>query len=383
MKRLRQDLNYLTSAGLLVVAIVTILTGVVAHLWDLNDFVYHTYAGYVMVVFALAHVCLNWGRMVGYARFRLSRKRSMPRTLSGSAGRDSPAGSTVPVTMERTPPVQAARHVVISRRGFVGLLLGGLGGIAMGRGLRQQPIIPGGTDLGVVYHEWSKPGVIEVLGTITNWGQKPPLYKEYPQAPQINLPTPSAERGLATEEAIRRRRSTRDYSGAPMTLQELSRLLFYVGGINGERWGHRLRAAPSSGALYPIEVYPVVHSVEGLSPGLYHYGVKNHSLAQLRLADLRDEVVHQGVMQQFLGQANIVLFFTVIFQRMRWKYQDRTYRYGLLEAGHLGQNVYLAATSMGLGACAIGAFMDDQVNAMLGVDSKEEAAIYMLAVGKV
>ena len=127
----------------------------------------------------------------------------------------------------------------------------------------------------------------------------------------------------------------------------------------------------------------MVHKVEGLAPGVYHYGVKDHSLAQLRVADLRDAVVRQGVMQEFLGQANLVLFFTVIFQRMRWKYHDRTYRYGLLEAGHLGQNVYLAATSMGLGACAIGAFADDQVNTMLGVDGQEEAAVYMLAVGKV
>ena len=73
---------------------------------------------------------------------------------------------------------------------------------------------------------------------------------------------------------------------------------------------------------------------------------------------------------------------TVIYQRMRWKYQDRTYRYGLIEAGHIGQNLYLAATSMGLGACSVGAFMDDAINAMLGVDGTEEAAIYMLAVGK-
>jgi SagB-type dehydrogenase family enzyme len=205
----------------------------------------------------------------------------------------------------------------------------------------------------------------------------------YPQAPQISLPVPSAEHGLTTEEAIQRRRSTRDYSGARMTLPELSRLLYHVGGINNERWGTRLRTAPSSGALYPIELYAVVHAVDGLSAGLYHYGVQNHSLAQLRVADLREAVVRQGVMQDFIGQANVVFFFSIILQRMRWKYQDRAYRYGLIEAGHLGQNVYLTATSMGLGACAIGAFMDDQVNAMLGVDGTEEAAIYMLTVGKV
>lgn len=88
-------------------------------------------------------------------------------------------------------------------------------------------------------------------------------------------------------------------------------------------------------------------------------------------------------MQDFLGDANVVLFLTVIFQRMRFKYQDRTYRYGLIEAGHLGQNAYLAATSMGLGACAIGAFLDDDMNRMLGVDGRTEAAVYMLSVGTV
>ena len=88
-------------------------------------------------------------------------------------------------------------------------------------------------------------------------------------------------------------------------------------------------------------------------------------------------------MQDFLGQANLVLVFTTILQRLRWKYQERSYRYALLEAGHLGQNVYLAGTSMGMGVCAVGAFLDDELNAMLEVDGEDEAAIYMLAVGKI
>ncbi len=159
--------------------------------------------------------------------------------------------------------------------------------------------------------------------------------------------------------------------------------MYYTGGINAERWGHGLRSAPSAGALYPIEVYLVVHRVEGLKPGLYHYGVRDHALELVRASDLRGEIVRHGLMQEFLGQANLVLVFTAIFQRLRWKYQERTYRYALLEAGHLGQNVYLAATSMGMGACAVGAFLDDDLNAMLGVDGQHEAAIYMLSVGKV
>jgi SagB-type dehydrogenase family enzyme len=92
--------------------------------------------------------------------------------------------------------------------------------------------------------------------------------------------------------------------------------------------------------------------------------------------------MQQGLMQDYLGQVSAVVFLTMIMQRMRFRYQDRTYRYGLLEAGHLGQNLYLAATSMGLGACAIGAFMDDDINRMLGVDGVEEAAVYMLALGR-
>jgi SagB-type dehydrogenase family enzyme len=168
-----------------------------------------------------------------------------------------------------------------------------------------------------------------------------------------------------------------------MTLEELSQLLYYTGGITGEHWGHKLRAAPSAGALYPIEIYVVVHRVEDLQPGLYHYAVKDHALELLRSRDLRGEIVRCGLMQGFLGQANVVLVFTAILQRLRWKYRERAYRYALLEAGHLGQNVYLVATSMGVGACAVGAFEDDDLNAILGVDGKEEAAIYMLAVGKV
>jgi SagB-type dehydrogenase family enzyme len=167
-----------------------------------------------------------------------------------------------------------------------------------------------------------------------------------------------------------------------MTVEELSRVLALGGGISADRWGNARRTAPSSGALYPIELYPVVHNVDGLERGLYHYAVREHALEQIRIEDLREHVVEQGLMQEFLGQCGAVVFLTQILQRMRFRYQDRSYRYGLVEVGHIGQNIYLAAASMGLGACAIGAFMDDEINAMLGVDGTEEAAIYMIAVGR-
>jgi SagB-type dehydrogenase family enzyme len=84
-----------------------------------------------------------------------------------------------------------------------------------------------------------------------------------------------------------------------------------------------------------------------------------------------------------LGQAGVCFVLSAVFQRTRWKYRERTYRYVLLEAGHIGQNLYLAATSMGLGACAVGAFLDDELNDLLGVDGKEEAALYLISVGRV
>jgi SagB-type dehydrogenase family enzyme len=84
-----------------------------------------------------------------------------------------------------------------------------------------------------------------------------------------------------------------------------------------------------------------------------------------------------------LGQAQVCFVLSAIFQRTRWKYHERTYRYVLLEAGHIGQNLYLAATSMGLGACAVGAFLDDKLNDLLAVDGEEEAALYLISVGRV
>jgi len=370
-------------------AIATGLTGVIADVWDLNDFWYHTLAGYVMGALAIVHVWLNWGKLAAYARFRLSRRprvsvqRSPPPVPAPAA---ASASAPHPSAIDHAPGsglVRAAGAFALSRRGLIGLSAGAVGGWLFGRGLRPPPVIPQGSDVGVVYHQWSKPGVLDVLGSVAEWGQQPPLYKTYPGAATVSLPPPRLDGGLPTEEAIARRRSVRDYSGELMDRDELSRILFLMSGITTDQWGAAHRTAPSSGALYPIEIYPVVHQVDGVEPGVYHYGFQGHRLELVRPGDMRESVVDQGLMQEYLGQCNLVFFLTMIMQRMRFRYKDRAYRYGLLEAGHIGQNLYLAATSMGLGACAIGAFMDDPINEMLGVDGVEEAAVYMLAAGKV
>ncbi|HEX2884210.1 MAG TPA: SagB family peptide dehydrogenase [Candidatus Limnocylindria bacterium] len=371
MRRLRQDVDWLVSAGLLVSATATAVTGIVADVWDLNDFWYHTVAGYVMGGFAMAHVALNWGRLTSYARFRLRPNRQFA----------SRAPSVRDQTPEPVAPGALVSRMALSRRGLLGMAIGGIGGWLVGRGLRPRPQIAAGADVGVVYHEWSKPGVIDALGTVASWGQFPELYKRYPDAPRVALPDPRLEDGPPTASTIAARRSTRTYAPTPTTLQELGDLLFLTTGISADRWGNARRTAPSSGALYPIETYAVVHNVAGLERGVYHYAVREHELELLRAGDHRARVVDQGLGQEFLGECGAVLFLTQILQRMRPKYQDRSYRYGLLEAGHIGENGYLAAVSLGLGACGVGAFMDDDMNAMLGVDGVEEAAVYMLAVG--
>jgi SagB-type dehydrogenase family enzyme len=384
MTRHLRDLDFLTSVGLLVTGIAAAVTGIVADLWDLNDFWYHTLSGYLMAAFAVVHVLFNRQRLMGYARFRWRSLREPARPTPAPA---TAAPARVPRAREADPAPTTFGRAVLTRRGLLGLGIGAVGGLLLGRGLRPPPPIEAGSDVGVIYHQWSKPGIIDALGTLASWGSPVELYKMHPGAPLIALPALGASDapsgGPSAAQAIARRRSVRTYADRPMSLDELARLLYLSNGITAGLHGNARRAAPSSGALYAIEIYAVVHNVNGLEPGVYHYAPRDHALEQLRTGDFRQPVVDQAIGQEFLGTCGVVLFRTVILQRMRPKYQDRSYRYGLLEAGHIGENAYLAAASMGLGACGIGAFMDDSINGMLGVDGVEEAAVYMLAAGHV
>jgi SagB-type dehydrogenase family enzyme len=127
----------------------------------------------------------------------------------------------------------------------------------------------------------------------------------------------------------------------------------------------------------------VVHDVSGLERGVYHYVPREHALERLRVMDARAAMVVAGVGQEMMGLAQTCLVLSAIFQRTRWRYRERTYRYVLLEAGHIAQNVYLAATSLGLGACAVGAFLDDELNRLLGLDGDQEAVLYVITVGRI
>jgi SagB-type dehydrogenase family enzyme len=141
------------------------------------------------------------------------------------------------------------------------------------------------------------------------------------------------------------------------------------------------RTAPSAGALYPIETYVAVSRVAGIDAGLYHVDVRTQALEQVRAGPVAGDLMLAGLGQQFLRNAPAVFVLTGLFQRTRWKYHERHYRYICWEGGHAAQNLYLAAEAAGLGACMVGAFFDGMLNGLLRIDGRHEAALGLVAVG--
>ena len=208
----------------------------------------------------------------------------------------------------------------------------------------------------------------------------PAKYKTYPDTARTLLPTP-VHSGLSVEDALRQRRSVRNYSSTPMTLADLSQLLWAAQGVTGKTFDHLLRPAPSAGALYPYEIYVVAMNVDSLDPGIYHYAVRSHELELVKKGKFRNEVSEAALEQKMMGDADVTFILSALFDRTRHRYGDRGFRYIYIEAGHISQNIYLQAVSLGLGSVAVGAFHDDKTNELIGVTGKNEAAIYMHAVG--
>ncbi len=210
---------------------------------------------------------------------------------------------------------------------------------------------------------------------------RPSLYKEYPGARKIRLPPPGTPVLSSFAEMLSRRRSVREYSARPLHLEEISFLLWASSGIQRREEGHAFRTVPSAGALYPIDTYVIAHRVEGIGPGVYHYGVRDHHLEEVAPGDFRADLTRAALFQEFCSEAGAAFVWTAIFSRAKWKYRQRAYRYVYLDAGHIAQNLALAAVGLGLGTCQVAAFFDDEMNALLGVDGVEESVIYLSAVG--
>ena len=185
------------------------------------------------------------------------------------------------------------------------------------------------------------------------------------------------------EDIILQRRTIREYSSEQMTFNEASKLLYFANGITQKNSLYKnFRAAPSAGALYPIEIYLVSNGVSDLRDGLYWFNVKNNSLVIKRKGSFANEIAQFCYGQRFIAQAEAIFLMTAVWRRTTGVYGERGRRYVILDAGHIAQNIYLEATALGLAPCAIGAFNDNQINAFLEVKSSEESCVYIMVVGK-
>jgi SagB-type dehydrogenase family enzyme len=194
---------------------------------------------------------------------------------------------------------------------------------------------------------------------------------------------PSTPLRMPLGTAIARRRSLRAFGGRPLQLAQLAALLRAGYGVTGTLEAgdetQPLRAAPSGGALYPLEISVAARRVDGLDSGLYHFDPLDDVLEVVRREP--PAVAAATPFAEAAGTAAAVIVVSAVFWRSRFKYGLRGYRFVLLEAGHVSQNVLLAATSLGLGAVPLGGFYDRRVDELLGVNGVDESALYLICIG--
>jgi len=198
------------------------------------------------------------------------------------------------------------------------------------------------------------------------------------QASVINLPEPRYDSDVSIEQSLLNRRSIRSYTGEPLTLQEVSQLLWAAQGITDPGG---LRTAPSAGALYPLELYLVVGDVEDLTSGVYRYEPDGHQLVKTMDGDQRAGLAEAALGQSWVEEGAISIVFTGVYERTTGKYGERGIRYVHIEVGHAAQNLCLQATAMGLGVVTVGAFSDEQVTELLNLP-EDEQPLYIIPVGR-
>lgn len=209
-------------------------------------------------------------------------------------------------------------------------------------------------------------------------------FKTYPRLDKIdlnNMKVPASK----LRELMHNRRSIRQFSGLSISKNELIFLLSSSCGLIslGGSYDDSRRPYPSAGARYPLEVYTIMLNCEEVKRGLYHYNVKENFLELLLEKDLNSWLIKVMGGAKWIKDVAVVFIITGVLDRTRIKYGDRGYRYILLEAGHLGQNICLLATEMGLGSCPIGGYIDDEVNKLLDINLQKEVALYLIAVGRI
>ena len=194
----------------------------------------------------------------------------------------------------------------------------------------------------------------------------------------ISLPEPVQDSDTSIEEALRIRRSTRSYNNKPLTLAEVSQLLWAAQGITSPRG---LRTAPSAGALYPLEIYVVAGNVDDLPDSVYKYRPDKHELTRVLDGDKRNGLCSAALGQTSVRNAAAVIVISAAYDRTTVKYGDRGITYVHMESGHAAQNVFLQAVPLNLGTVVIGAFYDDAVKKVLKMPESEHP-LYIMPVGR-
>lgn len=205
--------------------------------------------------------------------------------------------------------------------------------------------------------------------------------------PLVDLPKPETLDFGDTNlrKVIEDRRTIRHYSDTPLSLAELAYLLWLTQGIveiNPKR-NVPLRTVPSAGCRHPFETYLAINRVEGLQPGLYRYASSTHQLVLLEPDEqFSDKLAEACLGQRHVATSAVNFIWAAVTERTTWRYSERSYRYFYLDAGHVCQNLHLAAESIDCGLCAIGAYDDDAVDGLMGFSPPEMFVCYMATVGK-
>lgn len=193
----------------------------------------------------------------------------------------------------------------------------------------------------------------------------------------IPLPPPRLDGRVSVEQALQQRRSVREFSGAPLALDDLGQLLWAAQGVTR---ADGLRTAPSAGALYPLELVVVAGNVTGLAPGAYAYAPARHALTLLAAGDRRAAVAAAALNQRWMEAAPALIVFCAVPPRTTRKYGSRGIQYIYIETGHAAQNVFLEAQALQLGAAAVGAFDEAQLARALPL-AAGWAPLYLMPVG--
>jgi SagB-type dehydrogenase family enzyme len=193
----------------------------------------------------------------------------------------------------------------------------------------------------------------------------------------IDLPPPSFDGKISVETALVKRRSVRSFSRKPLSLQDISQLLWSAQGITSPR-GYR--TAPSAGALYPLEIYVIVGFVEKVPAGIYKYNINRHGLTRTGDGDYRDDVCRAALHQRFIAEAPAVLLFCAVKERITRRYGERGLMYLFMEVGHAAQNVCLQSVALELGTVVIGAFKDKEIQTIVNLP-ENELPVYLIPIG--